>query len=191
MSSTRDQIIEKTCELMEAQGYHATGLNQILAESGTPKGSLYYYFPGGKEELTAEAIHRTGRHVAERIKHGLSRSDEPIEAIRSLIQMVAYHVEASGFRSGGPLMIVAMETATSSERINSACHEAYALLQRAFQEKLQLSGYAEAQAAPLATFIVAAIEGGIILSRTNHSGDPLRVVADMLDKLLPTFPKTG
>ena len=41
MSSTRDQIIEKTCELLEAQGYHATGLNQILAESGAPKGSLY------------------------------------------------------------------------------------------------------------------------------------------------------
>lgn len=191
MSSTRDQIIEKTCELLETQGYHATGLNQILAESGAPKGSLYYYFPAGKEELTAEAINRTGQHVAERIKQQLNCSDEPIEAIQSFIQMIAYHVEASGFRAGGPLMIVAMETATSSERLNSACHDAYALLQKAFQEKLQLGGYAEAQATQLATFIVAAIEGGIILSRTNHSGDPLRTVADMLGKLLPTFPKSG
>ncbi len=190
MSSTRDQIIEKTCELLEAQGYHATGLNQILAESGAPKGSLYYYFPAGKEELTAEAINRTGRRVAERIKHGLATIDDPIVAIQSFIRMVAYHVEASGFRSGGPLMIVAMETAISSECLNSVCREAYDLLLHAFQEKLQSGGYAEAQAIQLATFIISAIEGGIILSRTNHSGDPLRTVADMLGRMLPTFPKT-
>ncbi|HZO73538.1 MAG TPA: TetR/AcrR family transcriptional regulator [Ktedonobacteraceae bacterium] len=189
MSSTRDQIIEKTCELLEAQGYHATGLNQILAESGAPKGSLYYYFPAGKEELTAEAINRTGRYVAERIKHGLTSIDDPIEAIQSFICTIAYHVETSGFRSGGPLMIVAMETAIFSERLNGACREAYALLQRAFQEKLQSGGYAEEQAVQLATFIVSAVEGGIILSRTRHSGDPLRTVANMLGRLLPSFPK--
>jgi len=189
MSSTRDQIIEKTCELLEAQGYHATGLNQILAESGAPKGSLYYYFPEGKEELTAEAINRTGRQVAERIKYGLAAIDDPIEAIQSFIGMIAYHVEASGFRSGGPLMIVAMETAISSERLNEACREAYHLLQRAFQEKLQSNGYAEEQAAQLAIFVVSAIEGGIILSRTRHSGDPLRTVATMLGRLLPALPK--
>lgn len=189
MSSTRDQIIEKTCELLEAQGYHATGLNQILAESGAPKGSLYYYFPSGKEELTAEAINRTGQIVAERIKHGLASIDDPVEAIQSFIRTVAHHVEASGFRSGGPLMIVAMETAISSERLNNVCREAYHLLQHAFQEKLQNGGYAEEQAARLATFIISSVEGGIILSRTNHSGDPLKTVADTLGRVLPTFPK--
>ena len=51
MSTTREQIIEKTCELIELQGFNATGVNQIIRESGTPKGSLYYHFPGGKEEL--------------------------------------------------------------------------------------------------------------------------------------------
>lgn len=56
MNTTRDQIIETTCELLEAYGYHATGLNQILTKSGTPKGSLYYYFPEGKEELTSETL---------------------------------------------------------------------------------------------------------------------------------------
>jgi TetR/AcrR family transcriptional regulator, lmrAB and yxaGH operons repressor len=60
---TRDQIIQTTCTLLESQGYHATGLNQILKESGAPKGSLYYYFPQGKEELAEEAdpdCHRPG-----------------------------------------------------------------------------------------------------------------------------------
>ena len=50
MNTTRQQIVEKTSALLERQGYHATGLNQIVAESETPRGSLYYYFPHGKEE---------------------------------------------------------------------------------------------------------------------------------------------
>lgn len=189
MTTTRKQIIETTCDLLEAQGYHATGLNQILSVSGAPKGSLYYYFPEGKEQLTSAAIQRTGTIVAERIKQGLSSNADAGEAIASFINTIAYHVEASGFRSGGPLMIVAMETAISSERLNTACREAYRLLQEAFQEKLLASGYARARATQLATFITSSIEGGIILSRTSHSGDPLREVATVLATLLKTFPR--
>jgi TetR/AcrR family transcriptional regulator, lmrAB and yxaGH operons repressor len=161
----------------------------MLAESGAPKGSLYYYFPEGKEELTTEAINRTGRLVASRIKDGLSSIEDPAEAIQMFVRTVAFHVEASGFRAGGPLMIVAMETAISSDRLNTACREAYNLLLCAFQEKLITGGYSETQAWQLATFIITSIEGGIILSRVDHSGDPLRNVADNLGQLLKFFPK--
>jgi TetR/AcrR family transcriptional repressor of lmrAB and yxaGH operons len=189
MASTRDQILETTCDLLEAQGYFGTGLNQILSESGAPKGSLYYYFPEGKEQLVAEAIERTGHLVAERIRQGLKNNAQPIEAIQSFMETIAYHVEASGFRAGGPLMIVAMETAISSERLNRACRQAYQQLQEAFQEHLLASGYSSQSAASLATFITASIEGSIILSRTQHSGDPLRQVARLLGQALETFPK--
>jgi TetR/AcrR family transcriptional regulator, lmrAB and yxaGH operons repressor len=184
MTSTRDQIIETTCELLEAQGYHGTGLNQILRESGAPKGSLYYYFPEGKDELTAEAIERSGRLVEERVRTYLAQHKDAASAVRSLVEVIAYHVEASGFRSGGPLMTVAMETATTNERLNLACREAYRHIQQAFEDKLKASGFSEERAAHLATFINASIEGGIILSRTHHSNAPLHQVARLLDELL-------
>lgn len=190
MSSTRDQIIETMCILLESQGYHATSLNQILAESGSPKGSLYYYFPEGKEELAAEAIARSGRIVERNIRAGLANIEEPAEAIPTFVRAIAQGVESSNFSAGGPLTTVALETVNSSERLNLACREAYGWLRDAFAEKLVAGGYTPERAAPLATFIVSAIEGGILLSRTNHSGDALRHVADELGAYLRTASKT-
>ncbi len=71
--STRDHIIDTTSQLLEQQGYFATGLNQIVQESGAPKGSLYYYFPEGKEELTAEAIERSAAKFSGIIRTELAR----------------------------------------------------------------------------------------------------------------------
>jgi len=183
-SPAREQFIEATCDLLEAQGYHATGLNQIVAESGAPKGSLYHYFPDGKEELAAAAIERTGRDLAGRVEVGLASHDDPAEAVQFLAQRIADAVEQSGFRAGGPLTTVAMETATSSQRLNLACRAAYDQLQAAFAAKLEAGGHEPQRAAELATFITAAIEGGIMLSRTYHSGDPLRRTGQELAALL-------
>lgn len=179
-STAREQIIEATCDLLEAQGYHATGLNQIVAESGAPKGSLYHYFPDGKEELAAIAIDLTSRSLAGRVQAVLALDDDPAEATRILAARIADAIEESGFRSGGPLTTVAMETATSSQRLNLACREAYQRLQAAFAAKLEAGGFSPQRADELAAFITAAFEGGIILSRTYHSGDPLRRVGQEL-----------
>ena len=184
MSNAREQILQTTCDLLEKQGYHGTGLNEIVKESGTPKGSLYYYFPEGKEQITAEAVLQSGRVVSERVRTGLTARNSPAKAIYEFILLIAENVEQSGFAAGSPLTAVAMETATQSERINLACREAYGMLQAAFREKLLDSGFSTTQAEELGTFIVAAVEGGIILSRVSHTADPLRLVAKQLKPLL-------
>ena len=184
MSDVREHIIQTTSQLLEKQGYHGTGLNEIIRESGAPKGSLYYYFPDGKEQITAEAVLQSGRMLSERIRTELVISGSPSKAIYEFILLIAENVEQSGFAAGSPLTAVAMETATQSERINLACREAYGMLKGAFREKLLESGFSKAEAEELGTFIVAAIEGGIILSRVSHSADPLRLVAKQIKPLL-------
>ena len=184
MSNVREHILQTTCGLMEKQGYHGTGLNEIVKESGAPKGSLYHYFPEGKEQIASEAVLQSGKATAERIQNGLSGNTNAAKAIYDFILNIADHVESSGFAAGSPLTAVAMETATKSERINSACQEAYILLETAFKDKLLECGFTKLKAEELGTFITASVEGGIILSRTYHSGNPLRTVAKYLKVLL-------
>ncbi len=187
MSTAREKILSTTSHLLEKQGFHGTGLNEIIKESGSPKGSLYYYFPEGKEQIAAEAILQSGELTADRIRAGLMDSPLPSDAVHDFVLKIAENVELSGFGSGGPLTAVAMETATGSERINSACQEAYGMIEAAFREKLLQSGFSSQKANEMARFITAAIEGGIILSRTYHSGEPLRLVSAQLKTLLAAF----
>lgn len=184
MSNAREQILQTTCALLERQGFHGTGLNEIVKESGAPKGSLYYYFPDGKDQITAEAVLQSGQLTAERIRAGLSESSSASKAVYDFVLNIADNVELSGFAAGSPLTAVAMETATKSERINQACREAYGALQAAFREKLLECGFTRIKAEELSTFITASIEGGIILSRTYHTADPLRLVGKQLKALL-------
>lgn len=184
MTSKREQIIETTCQLIEIQGYSATGLNQILAESGTPKGSLYYYFPDGKDSLIEEAIEHTRGMVAARLEEGMEAHASARVAIPTFIRNLAYHVQASGFQSGGPITAVALEAVSTNERLNKACRQAYQQWQAIIERKLAADDYGPVRAKRLATVVIALIEGAIILSRSERDVAPLLDVAAELEWLL-------
>ena len=184
MNAKRDQIIATTSQLMETQGYHATGLNQILAESGAPKGSLYYYFPEGKEALAEEAIERSRRLIEQRIRASLAEFDDPVTAVTTFISRLADQVHTSGYSSGGPVTAIALEAASTNERWVVACHQTFQTWQDAFAEKLRQGNFSEARARRLSVLIIAALEGGIILSRSQQSPQPLLDVAEEVGALL-------
>lgn len=186
--SARDQIIETTCALLELQGYYATGLNQIIKESGSPKGSLYYYFPGGKEELAAKAVSQAGNSVLAHIHENLTSIDDPAEAIYRFMMNVALNVALSGFRMGGPITTIAMETASSSVRLRQECARIYESWQAEFAAKLIAGGFAEARAQRLAALIISTLEGGIILCRVSQSRKPLEDAAEEIALLLRMNP---
>ncbi len=184
MVSTRDQIIATTCDLLELQGYHATGLNQIIKESGSPKGSLYYHFPGGKEALAVEAVNHVGKIVLGRIRENLAQLDDAAAAIHMFIRNIAIQVERSGFRAGGPITTIAMETASTSDTLREACEQIYREWQAAFADKLLSGGMDAERAQRISTLIIAGIEGGVILCRTRQSREPLEQAADELQELI-------
>lgn len=184
MKSVREHIVQAASVLIENQGYHATGMNEIVTKSGAPKGSIYYYFPEGKDAITSEAVETAGRALAGHIRENLVNTAHLAESIQSFLEGIAHNVELSGFTAGGPLAIVASETATTHENLNMVCRSAYSELISAFEDKFLASGCSPEEASSLAWMVTSTIEGAIILSRTFHSGDPLRRAGSELARLV-------
>ncbi|MCE9596939.1 MAG: TetR/AcrR family transcriptional regulator [Spirochaetia bacterium] len=59
----KEEIIQVTAELLQIQGYFATGINEIVEKSKAPKGSVYHYFKNGKDEIVNEALQYSGNQI--------------------------------------------------------------------------------------------------------------------------------
>ncbi|MCT8140316.1 TetR/AcrR family transcriptional regulator [Anaerobacillus sp. CMMVII] len=183
--SSKDKIVETASRLFQTQGYHATGLNQITKESGAPKGSLYYYFPDGKEQLASIAVESTAKLVASRIKEGLKEKESPIEAIQTFITNLADEFEKQeGSKQGLPVAAVVLETAQTSETLRMSCKQAYETWHEVFAKKLIDAGYEKEKAYELGLVINALIEGAFIIALTRKDSEPLRQVARYIPSIL-------
>ena len=184
MSDARDRIIATTSALLTRQGYHATGLNQIVRESGTARGSLYHYFPLGKEELAAEAVRFRGEQMRLHVSAELSRYDDAGRAIVELVRTMVVNLVRRDFETGAPVAAVAMEASSASEVLRAACEDVYAAVRGPIEEALRAQGLEADVARRRATAIVAALEGGLVLSYTARDAGPLEAVAEMLEVML-------
>jgi TetR/AcrR family transcriptional regulator, lmrAB and yxaGH operons repressor len=183
-TTTKNRMIAATAGLLELQGYHATGLNQVTQVSATPKGSLYFHFPGGKEELAAEALRTVGNEITEKIKLTLDSADNVGDAVSAFALVLAQELQTSSFRKGCPVAMVAMETAGTSDRLRQTCEQIYAAWSALVEQRLIAAGISRDAARAWATLIWAAVEGALLLSRTYQSAFPLETIAAQLKQLL-------
>ena len=183
-STSRDRIIRAASDLFGSSGYYGAGLNEIVRQGKAPKGSIYYHFPGGKEQIAAEAILLLARSVVDQINLQQTKKQTASEAVRLFVETLSTSIVASGYRSGGALAIVASESATTNKELNRTCQEAYGLISQAISGTLSARGFPKEKARTLSVAMTAAVEGGIVLSRTYHSRKPLQTVAKLLGDMV-------
>src|SRR6476646_10693726 len=112
--SSQDAFLAATGRLLRRQGYDATGLAEIVATSGAPKGSLYFYFPGGKEELAVAAMQREGGQLRDAIASIMGSDGDVAVTLGGLVDALAQGRESSDCRDGCPIATVTLEAATRS-----------------------------------------------------------------------------
>jgi TetR/AcrR family transcriptional repressor of lmrAB and yxaGH operons len=95
---TKEKMIDATITLMRRNGFHGTGLNEILKESGAPKGSMYHFFPEGKRQIAGEAIAVYAKRVRTYMDESLSSAKQPAAKIHALFSAVAQRLERAEFR---------------------------------------------------------------------------------------------
>ncbi|HEY0191995.1 MAG TPA: TetR/AcrR family transcriptional regulator [Kofleriaceae bacterium] len=188
---SRKKLVDATASLLRRQGFHATGLSQIVAESGAPRGSLYFYFPGGKDDLAIAALGASSDAWRAQILAALAAATDLGAAIDALIDVLAGELEASGWVNGCPVATVALES--PSEPVRAMIAEHLAQWQAIARQLLTSFGVADEVAAELALVALSAIEGGLLLARVQHSRAPLlavgRALRAMIEPLAAKKPK--
>jgi len=97
MTGTRQRIIGATAVLMRRQGYEATGMKEIVTAASAPFGSVYHFFPGGKEQLGAETIRWSGAEYAKLLAVALDSSPDLAGGVRAFFEGAAEHLVATGY----------------------------------------------------------------------------------------------
>jgi TetR/AcrR family transcriptional repressor of lmrAB and yxaGH operons len=187
---TRAKLVAATSALLQRQGYHATGLSQIVDESGAPRGSLYFYFPGGKEQLAKAALQASGAEWRDKIEAIVDAAPDHGAAIVAVCRMLADELVASDYEHGCPLATVALEASTSSEVVRKTIADHYAGWLDAITARLARSGTPEAQGAQIAVFVLSAMEGALMLSKVRRDPGPLLAVGEMLRAMVGSQPRS-
>lgn len=178
--SSREAFIRTTGRLLRRRGYAASGLNEIVALSGAPKGSLYFHFPGGKEELAVAAMMRSGEQLTRAIEAALDSSEDLGEGMGRLIDALGEGLRSSGYADGCPIATVALEGSTESEAVRAAAACAFDSWLAALRSRIAAAGLDEEAAARRALLALCAIEGALILARAQRDLAPLHAVREEL-----------
>ena len=185
---TRARLTAATATLLQKQGYHATGLAEIVATSGAPRGSLYFYFPGGKEALACAALEAAGGEWRRRIEALIDHAPDLGSAVVHVCTTLAADLEASGYADGCPLATVALEAAGTSDAVRATVAAHYDGWIGALATRIEARGVPTAGARRLAQFALSAIEGSLILAKVARSRQPLLDTGETLRAMIGLMP---
>jgi AcrR family transcriptional regulator len=184
MSATRDRIIDASAELFRRQGYSATGVKQIVTAAQAPFGSVYHHFPGGKEQLGAEAIRKSGALYALLIPAVIDTAPDLVTGVRNFFAGAAAHLVETDYEDACPIATVALEISSSSETMREACAEVFESWIEAGAERNEAAGITRERARELTIAMLAALEGAFVLARATRSTEPLRVAGEMVAEMV-------
>ncbi len=173
----RENLIRTAMSLFRRQGYASTGLQQILSESGAPKGSLYHYFPSGKEQLAEAAVEMAGCLIGDMLSAHAHRHSNVKTFVRAYCKTMAGWMEESEFRSGCPIATTMLETAPQSPALTEKGVQVIDNWTAIITDVFVKSGVPKREAKQMAQSLIAAMEGALILARVHQSTKPILNIA--------------
>ena len=183
-AGTRDRIVDATAECFRRQGYMATGLKQIASEADAAFGSLYHFFPGGKEELGGEVIRWSGRMYMQLFIDIAVAEPDVVAATRRFFTDAAKDVEASGYADACPIATVALEVSSTNEPLREACAAVFESWLTSATEYYASAGIERAEAHRLGLQMLSLLEGAFIFSRAMRTTEPILVAGETASSML-------
>lgn len=184
MPTTRDRIIAATSASFMQRGYTASGLKEISKAGAAPIGSLYHFFPGGKEELAAETLRASGMAYRALVEAVFDSAADLTASITACYDGAAETLRTTDYADACPIATVALEVASTNETLRRVTSEIFESWIRSATERLERGGVDPSRARPLAIVFLAALEGGFLLSRAAKDTAAMDAIRDAMVDLV-------
>jgi TetR/AcrR family transcriptional regulator, lmrAB and yxaGH operons repressor len=184
---SRQRMIEATIDLMRGSGLSGAGINEIVRESASPKGSVYHFFPAGKQQIVSEALVDYSSRVRQFIDTALSSRRLPAQKVKALFDAFAQRVEAGQFRRSCAFGAVCLDLDADLDELRIVIADAFDDWQALIAGHFDLGDASRTRS--FAGLVLTAIEGAYIRARAERSGRPFREAGAWLGEL--AIPRTG
>ncbi|WP_330276279.1 TetR/AcrR family transcriptional regulator [Lentzea sp. NBC_00516] len=178
---TKQRMLDSAVLLLRERGAAGVTVDAVLAHSGAPRGSVYHHFPGGRNEMVLGAVRQAGDYIAAMVSESAAGGD-----VRQMVdRLVAFWKRAlvkTDYRAGCPVAAMAMDGRGLVPDAGDVVREIFTSWQTSLTKTLAANGFTEQRAQRLATLVVSAIEGAIILCRAHRDLGPLD---DVLAEIAP------
>ncbi|MEZ6023030.1 MAG: TetR/AcrR family transcriptional regulator [Hyphomonadaceae bacterium] len=169
VSSAREDMLSAAVELFGARGYEGVGVAELLKKSGAPRGSLYFHFPGGKQQIGAEVVKRVGETVAMRFR-ALSESGVDLTTlIDQVFKTTAKESKERCYTRSCPMAAIATGFGDGDELLATVVRDAFNSWEIEIQDAAGARGMSAANAKTFASAMLAAMEGAFIISKAQRS----------------------
>jgi TetR/AcrR family transcriptional repressor of lmrAB and yxaGH operons len=179
---SRDRMIEAAIDLLRESGLSGAGINEVVRHSGAPKGSVYHYFPDGKEQLATEALAVHAERVRQFMVRSLGRSASPATRVKSLFDAFARRVEEAHFRRSCPAGAVCLDLDPSLDHLRPVLAQMFSQWIELIAGQVDLGDARRSRS--FAGLVLTAIEGAYIRCRAEQSSRPFREAGTWLSSLV-------
>lgn len=179
---TRRKMLISAAEVMRERGAAGVTIDEVLARSGAPRGSVYYHFPDGRNQMLTEALRYSGDSITAMIDDAAGWGSRAL--LNEFVEFWERQLTEGDFAAGCPVVAAAIGSDDDEPKLSA---EAGAILGRwctALTRAFVNDGFEDADAASLAVTSIAALEGAVLLSRSTRTADPLRQVGEQLEFLI-------
>jgi TetR/AcrR family transcriptional repressor of lmrAB and yxaGH operons len=178
---SRARALDGAERLFRTQGYAATGLTQILEVSGAPKGSFYFHFPEGKQQLAREVLQAYGDRVEAGLRGLAARHHgDPAGFVRALCRGTAKEMAAGDWALGCAAQNLANELAPGDRQFTDALAQTFSGWISVITDAIRTAYPSRPAAERRAVALVAALEGARSLARAARSEAPFDAVLDLM-----------
>jgi TetR/AcrR family transcriptional repressor of lmrAB and yxaGH operons len=167
---TRTRMVDAAVTALRQRGLAGMSFSDVLAGSGAARGAIYHHFPGGKQQLAAEAASRNGQDVLAHL--GRLPTTDPLTVVEAYLAGVRPVVEESARGSGCAVAAVTLELDEDSGDLRGVAAAAFASWVEQLADSLAAAGMPSDDAADLASLLVSLLEGAHVLCRAAGSLEP-------------------